>query len=112
MVVPQGVVQVTGAQACVLQLWLDTPVQEAPPFAGEGLVQVLDWVPPPQLTEQADQDDQPPFTGRGFATQLLPFHTCGEVQVLQEGGLFAPLLQEFNEKLAEIEWFVVTLLKV
>ncbi|NTW46435.1 MAG: hypothetical protein HGB18_05350, partial [Candidatus Moranbacteria bacterium] len=41
----------------------------APPFAGAGLVQVRDCVPPPQVAEQADQSDQAPFMGVGAATQ-------------------------------------------
>lgn len=54
-----------GAHACVLQLWLEEPLQVAPSFSGAGLVQLLVWVPPPQLTEQLDQSDHPPSTGAG-----------------------------------------------
>lgn len=43
-------------QICVLQSCdvVSVPGQEAPPYWGVGFVQVrvLDWVPPPQVTEQ------------------------------------------------------------
>ena len=54
--------EAVGAQACVLQLWLEEPLQVAPPPEGVGLVQLLVWVPPPQLTEQLPQSVHPPFT--------------------------------------------------
>ena len=52
----------------MLQDWEESPEQFAPPLAGAGLLQLLLWVPPPQLAEQADQSDQPPFTGGGGVT--------------------------------------------
>lgn len=89
--VPQELGAVHPAQACVLQLWLDGPVQAAPPLAGEGLSQVLVWVPPPQETEQLLQADQPPFTTTGQAgalpvqvpPQLAPTHVALLPQPLQ-----------------------------
>jgi hypothetical protein len=46
-----------------VQDWLGDPEQLLPPQAGAGLVQVLVWVPVPQVVEQALQADQPPLTG-------------------------------------------------
>ena len=52
-----------GAHACVLQLWIVEPLHKFPPFAGEGFVQLLVWVPPPQIAEHVEKFDQPPSTG-------------------------------------------------
>lgn len=60
-----------GAHAWVLQLWFDGPAQAAPPYCGDGLVQVRVWVPPPQETEQAPQSLHPPFIGV-FVTTTEP----------------------------------------
>lgn len=69
---------------------------------GAGFVHVLVCVPPPQVAEQADQGDQPPFMLQ-VGGLLAPFvhgsvHTpftmvFGSVQVLQVGGLLAPFEQ-------------------
>ena len=47
----------------MLQDWELAPVQAAPPYCGEGLVQVRVCVPPPQAREQAPQPLQPPSIG-------------------------------------------------
>lgn len=59
-------------QTCVLQDCEEEPVQSAPPYCGEGLVQVRVWVPPPQEREQAPQSLQPPFIG-AFVTTTEPW---------------------------------------
>ena len=41
------------------------PVHELPPLAGEGLLQDLVFVPPPQVAEQEPQSDQLPLIGAG-----------------------------------------------
>ena len=51
------------AQAIVLHAWVLAPLQLVPPQDGAGLVQVLVWVPPPQLTLHPLHSDQPPLTG-------------------------------------------------
>ena len=56
-------VTIGGTHASILQLWLVEPLHVAPPFVGEGFVQLLVWVPPPQLTEQLEKFDQPPSVG-------------------------------------------------
>lgn len=58
-------------QACVLQDWLDGPVQAAPPYCGAGLVQVRVCVPPPQVREQELQSLHPPSMG-AFVTTTDP----------------------------------------
>lgn len=58
-------------QACVLQDWLEGPVQAAPPYCGAGLVQVRVWVPPPQVREHELHPLQPPSMG-AFVTSMEP----------------------------------------
>ena len=71
MALTDGVPIITHAwvlHACEIE-----PEHGWPPFAGAGLVQVRDCVPPPQESEHADQDDQPPFMGTTHAWVL---HDC------------------------------------
>jgi len=51
-------------QAGLVYVWVELPVQLAPPLAGAGLVQVRVWVPlNPQAGFLALQALHPPFTG-------------------------------------------------
>lgn len=57
--------QLTGQQLVLhLSVWLDGPVQAAPPWSGPVLPRVRVRCPPPQLTEHAVHDPQE------FHTQL------------------------------------------
>jgi hypothetical protein len=65
----------TGHRTPVLQVCIIAPLHAAPPFAGDGLVQVRVCVPPVpsavQLTLHAVQSLQPPSTGLGVCAQTF-----------------------------------------
>ena len=79
----------------MLHDWDEEPEQLLPPHEGDGLVQVLVCVPPPQEALQALQALQPPFTGVQAAwqvplTQFPEVHSSLQLQ-------FAPFEQLISD---------------